>query len=202
MLMLVGVADTAFGNILINGDLESYGDDGSGRIMPDGWGLATTSGNWDNIPLVQSTTAEARTGSASMKMDLTLSSTYVVFEQQLDHANVGDFLLSYRLSGWIKGTVGAGSYIGVDMFAPDRSDWWWGGGTEIPAGIYADWTEFTYDFSTVAPSAWNAKVVAGDNTSNFLVDDLVLFVPEPATFSLIAVAGGVLMLVRRRISRF
>ena len=205
-LMLIAMAGAVSANLVSNGDLEVYGDDGYGRIMPTGWGLATTGGNWGNIPYVETTTTDAQSGSASLWMDTYGSASWVVLEQQLQ-ASVGRYDTQYRISAWIKGTADAGSVVGFDMFSADHSAWWWGGGADIE-GTYAEWTEFTYDITVAtvggtALSSWNAKISSGGGASDFMIDNITVEnIPEPATFSLLAVAGGALMLLRRRISRF
>lgn len=201
VIAVAGVAQSALLNKFQNGDLEVYGDDGYGRIMPTGWGLATTGGNWGNIPYVETTTTDAQSGSASVWMDTYGSASWVVLEQELQRS-VGQYITGYRVTAWIKGTADAGSVVGFDMFDAARTGWWWGGGVDIE-GTWADWTEFSYDIFVGAESAWNVKIASGGGGSDFKVDNITVEnIPEPATFSLLAVAGGALMLLRRRISRF
>ena len=192
LLIVVAVCVTTglanAGYPMTNTSFESYADDGYGRIMPTGYGLWTDGGNWGNIPNTQISTADALSGSASF---------------QIAQGGYSDVALTYGLgilgngvyhiSGYVKG-AGASGIIGVDMFAPDWSAWWWGGGANVSSATANGWTKFNFDITVSTPAQWNFIVKGFVGSAPFLVDDVAV-TPEPATLALLALGG---LLLRKR----
>ncbi len=195
MVMVVLAAagfSSAAVNLISNSSFESYADDGYGRMMPTGFGLWTESWNWSNIPNTEVVTIDALTGLVSFQMDdsAAIGGAACALTYTLGQLPVG----YYHVGGWFKGD-GAGGTVGVDMFAPDWSAWYWGDGSSL-AGISADeWTYVGFDFQVTDPTVqFNFVVKGAANTPAFLVDD-VIAVPEPMTLSVLALGG---LLLRRR----
>ncbi|OHB61024.1 MAG: hypothetical protein A2Y12_02720 [Planctomycetes bacterium GWF2_42_9] len=184
VLAIAGFSNAAT-NLLSNSSFESHADDGYGREMPTGYGLWTEGWNWGVIPNTEVITTDARTGSASFQMDGTTSGAAVALTYTLGQLPVG----YYHVGGWFKG-AGTNSIIGVDMFAPDWSAWYWGDGSSL-AGISAtEWTYVGFDFQVTDPTVqfnFVVKNTAGSCPA-FLVDDVVA-VPEPLTLSILALGG-------------
>ena len=193
LLVIVAVCVTTglanAGYPMTNTSFESYADDGYGRLMPADYGLWTDGGNWGNIPNCQISTADALTGSASFQLDPGTGYSDVALTYALGTLANG----VYHLSGYVKG-AGANGYIGVDMFSPDWSTWWWGGGTEVGSANANTWTKFNFDITVSAVASWNFVVKARAGSAAFLVDD-VSVTPEPATLALLGLGG---LLLRKR----
>jgi hypothetical protein len=192
LMVMVVLATAGFSNavtnLLSNSSFESHADDGYGREMPTGFGLWAA--NWTNIPNTEVVTLDARTGSASFQMDSShggdAALTYTLGQLPVGYYHVG---------GWFKG-IGTGGKVGVDMFAPDWSSWYWGDGASL-AGISADtWTYAGFDFQVTDPTVqFNFVVKSAAGSPVFLADD-VIAVPEPLTLSMLALGG--LFLSRRK----
>lgn len=198
MLVMVMVVLAAAGlgnaatNLLSNSSFESYADDGYGRLMPTGFGLWTEGWNWSRIPNTEVVTTDARTGSASFQMDdsAALGGAACALTYTLGQLPVG----YYHVGGWFKGN-GSGGIVGVDMFAPDWSMWYWGGGSSLASISATEWTYVGFDFQVTDPTVqFNFIVKASANSPAFLVDD-VIAVPEPMTLSILALGG---LLLRRK----
>ncbi|HBG26797.1 MAG: hypothetical protein A2Y10_05445 [Planctomycetes bacterium GWF2_41_51] len=193
VVLVTAAVGNAAVNLLNNSSFESHADDGYGREMPTGFGLWTEGWNWNYIPNTEVVTLDARTGSASFQIDDSqgIGGAAVALTYTLGQLPVG----YYHVGGWFKGD-GTGGTVGVDMFAPDWSSWYWGGGTSL-AGISADtWTYAGFDFQVTDPAVQFNFVVKGTAaTPAFLVDD-VIAVPEPVSLSLLAL--GALLLRRRK----
>jgi hypothetical protein len=191
VLAAAGLGNAAT-NLLSNSSFESHADDGYGREMPTGYGLWTEGWNWSRIPNTEVVTTDARTGSASFQMDnsAALGGAACALTYTLGQLQVG----YYHVGGWFKGD-GTGGTVGVDMFAPDWSMWYWGGGSSL-AGISAsEWTYVGFDFQVTDPTVqFNFIVKGAANSPAFLVDD-VIAVPEPLTLSMLALGG---LLLRRK----
>ena len=200
LIAMAGIANAAIIDVLYNGDLEIHGDDGFGREMPAGWGLYLQNENWGGIPNVGTTTADANTGLASMALDFSTVGADAAFEQNKGQLGADVQLGWYHFGGFVKGTVSADANMGIDLFGPNWG-WCWGGGSAIPEGTYAEWTYFGFDFEITDATA-NYKVrVKSPTGNNFLVDDFQLttdVVPEPATLGLLGLAGGALLIIRRK----
>ena len=186
VLALVGVSNA---NNLPNSSFETYADDGYGRLMPAGYGLWTDGGNWGNIPNTQISTADALTGSASFKMAPGAGYSDVALTYGLGILPNG----VYQISGYVKG-AGANGHIGVDMFAPDWSGFWWGDGANVSSATANAWTKFTFGITVTTPAQWNFVVKGYVGSAAFLVDDVAV-TPEPATLGLLALGG---LLLRKR----
>jgi len=193
LLIIVAVCVTAglanAGYPMTNTSFESYADDGYGRIMPAGYGLWTDAGNWGNIPNTQISTEDALSGSASFKMDPGAGYSDVALTYGLGILANG----VYHISGYVKG-AGALGHIGVDMFAPDWSGYWWGGGANVSSATADAWTKFSFDITVSTPAQWNFVVKSYVGSAAFLVDDVAV-TPEPATMGLLALGG---LLLRKR----
>lgn len=189
ILLSLALAGVSNAYMLPNSSFETHADDGYGREMPAGYGLWTDGGNWGNIPNTEVSTVDALTGSASFQMDPGAGYSDVALTYGLGILPNG----VYHMSGYVKG-AGALGQIGVDMFAPDWSAWWWGGGASVSTATADNWTQFTFDITVTTPAQWNFIVKGYVGSAAFLVDD-VQFTPEPATLSLLALGG---LLLRKR----
>jgi hypothetical protein len=193
LLIIVAVCVTTglanAGYPMTNTSFETYADDGYGRIMPADYGLWTDGGNWGNIPNTQISTADALSGSASFKVDPGAGYSDVALTYGLGILANG----VYHISGYVKG-AGASGIIGVDMFAPDWSNWWWGGGANVSTATADAWTKFNFDITVSTAAQWNFIVKGFVGSAPFLVDDVAV-TPEPATLGLLALGG---LLLRKR----
>ena len=193
LLIIVALCITAglanAGVPMTNTSFETYADDGFGRLMPADYGLWTADDNWGNIPNTQISTADALTGSASFQMDPGAGTSDVALTYGLGILPNG----VYQISGYVKG-AGASGIIGVDMFAPDWSAWWWGGGASVSTATATEWTQFTFGITVTTAAQWNFVVKGSVGSAPFLVDD-VWVTPEPATLGFLALGG---LLLRKR----
>jgi hypothetical protein len=191
LLIIVAVCVTAglanAGYPMTNTSFESYADDGYGRIMPTDYGLWTDGGNWGNVGACHVVTTDAHAGSASMQIGTLGSDVALTYGLGILGNGV------YQISGYVKG-AGASGIIGVDMFAPDWSNWWWGGGASVSPATADAWTKFNFEITVSTPAQWNFVVKGYAGTADFLVDDVAV-TPEPATLGLLALGG---LLLRKR----
>jgi hypothetical protein len=191
VLAIAGFSNAAT-NLLPNSSFESHADDGYGREMPTGFGLWTEGWNWSHIPNTEVVTTDARTGSASFQMDdsAALGGAACALTYTLGQLPVG----YYHVGGWFKGD-GTGGKVGVDMFAPDWSTWYWGDGASLSGISATEWTYAGFDFQVTDPTVqFNFVVKANGGSPAFLVDD-VIAVPEPITLTVLALGG---LLLRRK----
>jgi hypothetical protein len=172
---------------MTNTSFENHHDDGYGREMPVDFGLWTDGGNWGNVGASHIVTTDAHSGVASMQIGTTGTDVALTYGLGILPNGV------YDISGYVKG-AGALGHIGVDMFAPDWSNWWWGGGASVASATANDWTKFSFQITVTQPAQWNFIVKGYAGTANFLVDD-VRVTPEPATLALLSLGG---LLLRKR----
>ncbi len=191
LLIIVAVCVTAglanAGYPMTNTSFESYADDGYGRIMPTGYGLWTDGANWGNVGDSHIVTNDALSGSASFQIGTTGTDVALTYGLGILPNGV------YQISGYVKG-AGALGHIGVDMFAPDWSGWWWGGGANVSSATADAWTKFNFEITVSTAAQWNFVVKGYQGTANFLVDNVAV-TPEPATLGFLALGG---LLLRKR----
>jgi hypothetical protein len=188
VLMAAGVGSAA--NLLTNSSFETHADDGYGREMPGApWGLWTA--DWGTIgPDVEVVTTDALDGVASFQIKSAAGSGTLTYT--LGQLSTG----WYHVGGFFKGTATSGANVGVDMFSPDWSAWYWGDGASLAAINTDTWTYVGFDFQVTDPTVqFNFVVRSGAAGSDFKIDS-VQATPEPATLALLGL--GALLLRRRK----